>query len=61
MKNIETNPTDFAINKGNPFEFFSDPLDDEDSTAPFGNYTKCSPQMCMYCPYEICPLTGCPK
>jgi hypothetical protein len=44
-----------------PLEFISDPLDEVYSTAPFGNYIKCSPEMCIYCPYEICPLTGCPK
>ena len=58
--NFETDPY-FGTNIGNPFESISDPLDEIGSSAPFGSYTKCSPEMCIYCPYDICPLTGCPK
>jgi hypothetical protein len=60
MRNSDTDPY-FSINKGTPFELISDPLDEEDPSAPFGSYTKCSPEMCFYCPYDICPLTGNPK
>jgi hypothetical protein len=60
MMNFETDPY-FDNNKGTPFDSISDPLDEVGSSAPFGSYTKCSPEMCIYCPYEICPLTGCPK
>jgi len=51
----------FSIDNDNPFEPISDPLDEVGSTAPFGSYLKCSPEMCTYCPYDVCPLTGCPK
>jgi len=57
MMSFETDPY-FGMN---PFESISDPLDEIGSTAPFGSYTKCSPEMCINCPYDICPLTGCPK
>jgi len=46
------------ISDTDPSEFISDPLDEVGSTAPFGTYTKCSSEMCVYYPYEICPLSS---